>query len=275
MGMPNHLVLVRHGESEGNFVRSAYKSGDESYLTDEFRQRPAHEWRLTPEGVKQAKAAGVWIQEHVLKAYGLPGFDRYVYSPHRRTRETAGHMDLPNAGWRLERLLREREWGELGGLVESEHKAQYPANYAWQQADPLHWAPPGGESISQVAENRVREIFDTMHRNKEEKDVDSWILSTHGEWIWATRLALDYMFNEEYVTSENDQSQKINNCQVVHYTRLDPVDGVQADYLKWRKSVWPYGNPEDPGQWQEVGRKILSNEELLAQVEEMPRLFDE
>ena len=275
MSMPQHLVLVRHGESEGNFVRSAHKAGDSSYLTDEFRNRPGHEWRLTPEGVEQAHAAGQWIQDHIITDYGLPGFDKYVYSPHRRTRETGGHLGLHRAAWQLSRLLREREWGEIQGLVEEEHRAQYPRNYAWMKADPLHWAPPGGESISQVADNRVREFFDWLHREHDDKGVNSVIAVTHGELIWATRLALDYMFNEDYEASENDPSQKINNCQVVHYTRLDPETGKVAPYLRWKRSVWPWQSPDDVGVWQESTRRILTNEELLTQAEVLPRLFGE
>jgi broad specificity phosphatase PhoE len=274
MAMPDHVVFVRHGESEGNFVRSAYKHGDDSYLTEAYRQRPGHEWRLTPKGVQQAKAAGVWIQEHVLAANGLAGFDIYNYSPHRRCRETAGHLSLPNPKWRLNRLLREREWGELQGMVESEHEANYPRNYAWMLADPLHWAPPGGESVSQVADNRVREVFDTLHR-EEAKGARSYIGVAHGEWIWASSLVLDYMFNEEYEASEQDPAKKIHNCQVVHRTKIDPVTNERADYLRYVRSVWPWKNPEDTGEWRTVGRKELTNEELLAQVEQLPRLFDE
>jgi broad specificity phosphatase PhoE len=273
MAMPNHLVLVRHGESEGNFVRSAHKKGDDSFLTPEFRERPGHEWRITPKGVEQAEAAGEWIKEHIIGEHGLPGFDRYVYSPHRRTGETAAHLGLPNAQWRLNRLLREREWGELAGMVEPEHKKNYPNNHKWMKEDPLHWAPPGGESISQVADNRVREFFDTLHRDHDEKDVQSVIGVTHGEFIWAARLVLDYMFNEDYEATEADKTQKIHNCQVVHYTRISPEDGTQSPYLRWRRSVAPWKTPGHTGEWHQSSRRTLSNDELLAQVESLPRLF--
>lgn len=274
MSMPKHLVLVRHGESEGNFVRSAYKQGDNSYITASFRSRPGHEWRLTAKGAEQAQAAGRWIQQHIVGTYGLSGFNRYLFSPHRRTRETAAYLGLPNAQWRLNRLLREREWGELQGLVEPEHKKQYPINYAWMQADPMHWAPPGGESISQVADNRVRELFDTLHRDHDEKGVEAVIGVTHGEWLWATRLVLDYMSNEDYEVAEGDKAQKIHNCQVVHYTRINPEDGTVAPYLRWRRSVWPWKHPDAQGEWQESHRTLLNNAELLKQAEALPRLFD-
>lgn len=271
--MPTHLVLVRHGESEGNFARSAYKRGDQAYLTNDFKSRPDHELRLTQTGVDQAKAAGAWIQQNILEKYGLSGFDKYFYSPHRRTRETAANLGIDGAQWQLNRLLRERAWGELSGLVEHEHRELYPRNYKWMQSDPLYWTPPGGESVSQVADNRVRELFDTLHRDHDEKGTDSVIVVTHGEFIWATRLVLEYMFNDDYLKSGTDASQKINNCQVVHYTRINPATGEKANHLKWRRSVWPWKTPDEQGSWQKSTRKLLSNKDLLQQVETVPRLF--
>lgn len=273
--MPNHLVLVRHGESEGNFVRRAFRDGDTGYLNEEFRGRPGHEWRLTPEGVKQAQAAGEWIQEHIIKPYGLPGFDRHLYSPHRRTRETAAHLRLPGAQWRLNRLLREREWGELQWLVDDrEHKQQYPNNYDWMLKDSLNWVPPGGESVAQISDTRVRELQDTLHRDHDEKGVNSVICVTHGEWMWASRLNFEYMFNEDWDRSEKDPTQKIHNGQVMHYTRLNPQDpSEQAPYLRWMRSVCPWKDEDSPGVWQESQRRALTNEELLEQVETLPRLF--
>ena len=50
MGMPNDLVLVRHGHSEGNKAIEASKKGDLSFHTDAFAATPGHQWRLTDEG---------------------------------------------------------------------------------------------------------------------------------------------------------------------------------------------------------------------------------
>jgi len=275
MSMPNHLVLVRHGESEGNFVRSALKEGNEgdlAYLLYQFRERPGHEWRLTKKGVEQAKAAGVWIQEHIINQYGLPGFDRYIYSPHRRTRETAGYLSLPNAQWRLNRMLRERSWGELENLTgDEEHKQKYPVNYEWMLRDPLNWTPPGGNSIVELADSQVRGVLDTLHRDHDEKGVDSVIASTHGEWIWAARLVLEYMFNEDWDNTKTDPEQKIHNCQVLHYTRLNPESNVQEPYLQWMRSVNPWRG-ETKGAWKELSRRTLSNDEIIALAEQLPRL---
>jgi broad specificity phosphatase PhoE len=275
MAMPNHLVLVRHGESEGNYVREAFKSGtqgDLEYLLYQFRERPGHEWRLTPKGVAQAQVAGEWIHQHIIKEYGLPGFDRYIYSPHRRTVETAGHLGLPGADWRINRMLRERSWGELENLTgDQEHEQHYPRNYQWMLQDPLNWTPPGGESLVQVADNRVRGVFNTLHRDHDEKDVNAVIASTHGEWIWAARLVLEYMFNEDWDKTKADPIEKIHNCQVVHFSRLHPDSGEPAEYLRWMRSVNPYRKEVD-GEWREIGRRTLNNKEMIQMAEQLPRL---
>lgn len=47
-GLPYDLVLVRHGESEGNVALNASKKGDNRYFDiPGFRDRPGHDWRRT------------------------------------------------------------------------------------------------------------------------------------------------------------------------------------------------------------------------------------
>jgi hypothetical protein len=47
MGMPANLVLVRHGESEGNIATALSKKGDNSMFTEAFLNRHSSTWRLT------------------------------------------------------------------------------------------------------------------------------------------------------------------------------------------------------------------------------------
>jgi broad specificity phosphatase PhoE len=278
MSMPNHLVLVRHGESEGNYFRNQFKAeGQEpsAELTYQFKERTGTDWRLTPEGVKQAQIAGVWIQENIIKKYGLPGFGRYFFSTHRRTIETAGHLALPEAQWRPKRELRERSWGELENITgEREHKRLYPANYHWMLRDPLGWRPVGGESVEQVAETRWRSILDTLHRDHDEKGVDSAICSTHGETILAALLTHGYMLNHDWLDFKNNPENKIHNCEVVHLSRQNPEDQAdQADYLKWMRMVCPWKDDTDSG-WSELSRPIFSNDELITIAETLPRIAE-
>lgn len=271
MAMPSHFVLVRHGLSEGNFALNRANNGDLTYLNGDFQNRPGPEWRLMPEGEEQANRAGLWIQQHIVERYGLPGFDSYIYSPHRRTRETAAHLGLPGARWTMNRMLRERSWGEIELLSNEQYKTAYPRNHAWQQRDKLNWSPPGGESIVDIADGRVRELLDTMHRDHDQKGIDSVLAVAHGELMLAVRLVLEYMSNEDWALKES--AEKIHNCQVVHYTNIDPTTNEKADYLRWVRSVNAGNGETGPGIWRENAKHFLTNEELLAQAKEIPRLW--
>ena len=61
-GMPQDLILVRHGESEGNVALNAAKRGDTSHMTEAYRQRSAADYRLTDKGRRQAALAGQWVR---------------------------------------------------------------------------------------------------------------------------------------------------------------------------------------------------------------------
>src|SRR5438874_4087686 len=73
MTMPLDLVLVRHGESEGNVAFASSRLGDHSHFTPEFLARHSSKWRLTDKGREQAHAAGEWLRGHL-----APAFDRYI-----------------------------------------------------------------------------------------------------------------------------------------------------------------------------------------------------
>ena len=112
--MPVDLILVRHGNSEGNRALDAAKTGDMSLMTDEFRRRNASDYRLTELGEQQARAAGGWIRDWQTRE-GVEAFNRFYCSPFVRTRETAGLLDHDGARWQLESLLRERDFGLWAG----------------------------------------------------------------------------------------------------------------------------------------------------------------
>lgn len=255
MAMPNELVLVRHGHSEGNLAVDYSKLGDDSFYTPDFRERPGHQWRLTEDGQEQARTAGQWILENI------GDFDRYYVSPYIRTKETAALLDLPSAEWRVDSRLRERDWGDIGSLPRKEFIEEYPRNAFVKDMDSLYWRPPGGESIMDVR-MRMRSLLDTLHRETESQKV---IAVTHGEFMWSARAELEYMSDEEWLTADNDKSQKIHNTQVLQYSRLDPNTDKQNKYASWTRSVCPWMTGVSL-EWSQITRHRFSNEELLEQV---------
>ncbi|UGY94022.1 histidine phosphatase family protein [Streptomyces gobiensis] len=96
MARPRRIVLIRHGESEGNVDDTVYE------------RVPDHALRLTAEGWQQARAAGDRLRE----LFGEERVSAYV-SPYRRTHETfrALRLDPSRVRAREEPRLREQDWG--------------------------------------------------------------------------------------------------------------------------------------------------------------------
>lgn len=253
MAMPNDLVLIRHGHSEGNLVMGHSKKGDNSFVTSDFRETPGHRWRLTERGRAEAAAAGRWLSEN----FPL-GFDRCYASPFIRTMETAAHLGLVGAEWRLDQRLRERDWGEMNSMPREEQASLYPQNARVKRIDAMYWRPPAGESIADVR-LRVRNFFDTLHRECEGLRV---VVVTHGEFMSAARAALEYFSDEEWVMAESDPSQKIYNAHIYHYSRREHGEGEPGKYMSWKRRVRPDDKDSNTG-WLRIERKRFSNAELL------------
>ena len=149
------LLLIRHGESEGNRDR---------------RFTPHPGIGLTDAGRAQAEAAARWLAEHYAPR-------AIVTSPFVRARETAdilaSRLSLEVA---VEPDLRERSYGTFEGqLYETPRPGYDPAAY-WA------WQPPGGESLGDV----LKRAGAALDRIATGAGVDDLVLVSHG----AVMLAL-------------------------------------------------------------------------------------
>ncbi len=266
MGMPVDLVLVRHGESEGNVAVGRSKKGDHSLYTEEFKSRHSSLWRLTDRGREQARIAGAWIRDNVGAS-----FDRYYASSFLRAMETAALLELPHAQWYAEFYLRERERGNLDVVADDELKARYADDLRRRGINAFYWTPSGGESMADLC-LRLERVIDTLHRHGEGKRV---IIVCHGEVMWAFRMRLERMSAKRFLEldASRDPKNMMHNCQIVHYTRRDPESGKVASYVKWMRSVCPTDLTRSRNVWEPVERPLYSNEELLAYAETVPRLI--
>lgn len=131
-GMPRtdaagRLILVRHGESEGNRAQ---------------RFSPNPDIRLTEVGVEQARESGRLIASHFHPT-------RIVASSYHRAQHTAA-LIAEVVGYRGEVLiepdLRERGIGELAGQPyrSMREHPEYDVSRFWE------WRPGGGESLVDV-----------------------------------------------------------------------------------------------------------------------------
>jgi broad specificity phosphatase PhoE len=257
------LVFVRHGESEGNVATARSKAGDNSLYTGEFQDRLASRWRLSERGCEQAKAAGLWLSGHGLDAYHR----RYV-SEYTRAMETASLLGTCGPSWYCDHRLRERDWGSAEGL-----RRDHPVMIDWkarQKRDPFYAIPPNGESMAGLSSLRLRPLFDTLHRECSDQQV---LVVCHGEVMWGYMQLLERMAIQEWTKRHASKAWRIHNCQILHYTRKDPVSGVVSPHLDWVRSVCPWNEDLTDAGWRRIERPRYSDSQLAELVECYPRII--
>ena len=255
---PLELVFVRHGESEGNVAVNAAEAGDPSHFTEEFKSRHSSTWNLTSEGEKQAVAAGIWIKKNINKGI----FDAYYSSTYRRAKRTAGLLGLPKATWRIRDYIREHDWGNLDVMTDEERHEKYPEAMKKRQENPYYFAAPGGESLADVLIRARVGIIATLYRDLPEK---RGIVVTHGNLIWPLRIIMEDLLPEEYLArkAKRDPRDKINNCQVFQYSRIDPKTKEITEKFNWMRSVCPWKPNPELEEWRPIAHKKFTNEELI------------
>lgn len=211
MLQPLDLVIVRHGQSEGNLAQETKME----YPPD-FVNRHNSQYRLTDLGRYQACKAGIWLKKHFKDS-----FDKFYTSEYVRAMETAGYMDLSNARWVTEVYLRERDRGVMAGKSKNDRIELYQEELQRKKLDGFYWQPVGGESIANLC-LRVDQFLQHLTRVAAGLKV---IVVAHGGVIKAIRALL-----EKTVIPEADV--KINNTHIIWYTRKCPFTGRLATKFK-------------------------------------------
>lgn len=189
---PNRIILIRHGESEGNVDAS-------QYLTF-----PDYALNLTPKGIKQPQQAG----KEIKKIIGPENV--YVYlSPYFRTRQTYQYLKASietNVVKAIEDpRIRELDWGHLRHPDENEEIIRERDNFST-----FYYRIPDGESGADVYD-RVSTFLDTLHRDFNKRDYpQNTLIVTHGLTL---RLFLMRWFHWTVEDFENLHNPR--NCQVV------------------------------------------------------------
>lgn len=158
---PKRIVLVRHGESQGNV-------DDTIYETD-----PDHALSLTPRGRQQAAETGAR-----LRAY-LGGEPITMYaSPYVRVGETIEALDLgvPVDEIRVEPRLREQDWANFQDPVDIAAQRKLRDEYGH-----FYYRFTHGESGSDVYD-RVSTFLESLWRSFDTQDMadENLVIVTHG-----------------------------------------------------------------------------------------------
>ena len=159
---PKRIILIRHGESEGNINKAIYGN------------KPDYALLLTEKGKQQATAAGRHLKQ-LVKEEKL----HFYVSPLFRTRQTFQQIikSFPgdNYDYREEPRLREQEWGHLRTSEECDEVEKQRDAYGT-----YYFRIPDGESAADVYD-RVSDFFNTLYRDFEKEFFPSnAVMITHG-----------------------------------------------------------------------------------------------
>ena len=264
--MPRNLVLVRHGLSEANVAVKASKRGDDTLRKKLFCEKHDSLMRLMPKGVEQAEKAGEWLRDEFPN-----GFSRHYSSEYIRAMETSAHLGLPGAVWYTDRNLGERSYGIHNLHSLEEIREEYKNWMYYQKLEPIYWNPIGGETLTSLC-IRLRIIIDTLHR---ECSTDDVIIVCHGEVMWGFRIILERMTQERFkiLDASTDPKDRMNNGQVIQYSRINPSTNEETPYYNWMRSVCPNNMKLSRNVWEPVVRPRFTNEELLERVNLISRII--
>lgn len=206
---PKRIILIRHGESEGNVNKRIYNL------------KPDYALLLTDKGKHQASAAGAYIKE-LVNGEKI----KFYVSPLYRTRQTFKHIckQFPDDQyrWQEEPRLREQEWGHLRSLEQCIEIENLRNDFGT-----FYFRIPDGESAADVYD-RVSDFFNTLYRDFEKKDFPpNAIMVTHGMSI---RLFLMRWFH--FTVEEFEQIANPDNCAIITMELLDSGKYLLTEPLK-------------------------------------------
>eukprot|EP00656_Telonema_subtile_P025911 TRINITY_DN2793_c0_g1_i1.p1 TRINITY_DN2793_c0_g1~~TRINITY_DN2793_c0_g1_i1.p1 ORF type:complete len:338 (+),score=74.94 TRINITY_DN2793_c0_g1_i1:136-1149(+) len=260
--LPIDLVLVRHGESEGNL----YKLMQDGGAKERLHSRHNSDFRLTDLGRVQAARAGKVIREKIGR------FDRMYCSEYVRAIETAGRMDLPESQFHTEFLIRELDSGIQYGV-------RHPLKQFSDATRPLaKWwvrkASGGGESMADLCGRLkvfLRQLCDTSSGMRV-------LVVCHGLVIRAFKALLEGVPNSAGYDTLLDE--KIPNCLIKWYTRRDGNGEISSRPLSMTQ--FALKNPdniectdaETDDVTVSIEYKALTAQELVRRAELTPQLIN-
>ncbi|KAH7572011.1 hypothetical protein JRO89_XS04G0185200 [Xanthoceras sorbifolium] len=252
--LPKRIILVRHGESQGNLDTSAYTT------------TPDHKIPLTALGVAQARRCGSLLSSLVSSGGTSQNYRVYFYvSPYERTRSTLREIGRSFSkkhiiGVREECRIREQDFGNF--QVRDRMKKIKETRERFGR---FYYRFPEGESAADVFD-RVSSFLESLWRdidlNRLQNDPSqelNLIIISHG---LASRVFLMKWF--KWTVEQFEHLNNPGNCELrvmqlgrggeyslaVHHTEEELIEwGLSPEMIadqKWRANA-------SKGEWNEKG----------------------
>ena len=235
-----YFAVLRHGFAENNAAEAKHRAGDPRAY-DPAIKIPSSGHDLMDEGKEQAVKTGAWLKRHGIT------FSHHVVSGFVRAMRTASLLNIPNARWRIEERLCEKDSGILNTLTPSKVQAHIKGRgHTRHNQDPYRFRPEHGESFLDL-DVRMRSVFEWL-------DDDSLVVC-HGHVIRVLdRVIMEGMSAWEYALF-NPVSGDIPNGALIEY---------RFKHGQWlrRQSVPHLGEPP-LNDWKPIIRRTYSNESLI------------
>ena len=214
---PDHLWLVRHGQSAGNVARDAAEAAAAHLIDIEWRDVDTP---LSPLGEQQADALGRWYA-------AMPADERpsvVLCSPYVRARQTAARIvgaidEFGDVTMQHDERLREKEFGILDRLTKAGIVHKYPELAEQRRhVGKFYFRPPGGESWCDVI-LRLRSVIEMLTREHRRERV---LIVSHQVIVNCFRYLLERL--DETQILDIDRAADVPNCSVTSY-RFDAARG--------------------------------------------------
>ena len=177
---PPILYLFRHAQTYDNIRRI-------------FSGR--RQTRLTPEGWKQAKKLAEKLKNKKI--------DLFISPPLKRCRQTLEPLRkyLPDVPYIQKKELVERDYGDLTGKSKLKIMKLYPEKaILWRRSWDVR--PPGGESIKDVWETRIKSFCEWLEKKIKKENINVAYCGTNNT-VRLIRMYFEKLSIEEMLTLEN------------------------------------------------------------------------
>ncbi len=229
-GWPEHLWVVRHGQSAGNVARDA--AHDAGLPVIDIAERDM-DVPLSPLGHQQSAALARWFasMQPDLRPTTL------MVSPYVRARQTAGIVQdagglHPDASKPLvDERLREKEFGILDRLTHAGIVTRFPDQAeARLRTGKFYHRPPGGESWCDVI-LRLRSVLDTisLHYSHPGSRV---LIVAHQVIVLCLRYLIEELEEDDILAI--DREGDVANCGVTEYALMRAASAPGAERARLR-----------------------------------------
>ena len=209
---PDHLWIVRHGQSSGNVLRDHADAAGLAFIDIAERDMDVP---LSALGVQQSMSLGRWFA-------AMPEAERpstVITSPYVRAAQTARYIHdaggvQRDASQHIDERLREREFGILDRLTRAGIVQRYPEQAeARARLGKFYHRPPGGESWSDVI-LRLRSMLDTVSLHHAQPGSRVLVVA-HQVVVLCLRYLIENMTEAQVLAV--DKSNDVANCGVTEY----------------------------------------------------------